>query len=381
MCADNINIQINYDELLLAFDQFIEKMKKSDCSELEINQLLKLKADTQIRSKLDKDLIEMLKELTQTDKLELYSKEEYPNVINKIDNKSCVIYFKRANIFKVYPPQKLQEYFFGQISTALRHKDDIYEVVNRDNPQKIIIIIDGSIESELNKIRNYIFSFLTQNIYPELKQTDITIFKNNMGNLEILINGIYVKNYSEKEAIIKQLLDYIENEEKNVESPVQLGKIGARQIKELHNADTFLIPERKVCVENYLSEPLHKYVSNIKDCKPITINNVINIVNTGNNNHILVNTGNIDISDNNDETDELTNFINFIKDTKPKWYKAGTWMFISELYDKFKEVCDSTMSVNKFSRQSHGLLFTKKEVKYIDKKQGRAVLLFKYDKL
>jgi len=83
------------------------------------------------------------------------------------------------------------------------------------------------------------------------------------------------------------------------------------------------------------------------------------------------------------DSDELfmNQFIEYIKQKKPKWYTGGSWMFINDLYEKFNEKHDSSMSINKFSRESYGRLFIKKEVKYIDKKQGRAVLLFKLDKL
>jgi len=372
------------EDQLAILQNCLERLNKTEHDDDILEKVQTMIDDAQQRSKLDKDLINLLHCLSESDGSKLYQKKEYSEIISKIDKSSVVIYFKKANVFKVYTPQTLESYFIGQSNTALKNKGDIYEVVNKNTPQKIIILIDASISSDLNKIRDYIFKFLTLKVCPDLNESDLTIFNNHQTkHLEILINGIYVNNYEEKEVIIKQLIDYIENEEMNKENPLDIGKIEPRRVKEFTDAEVFLIPDRKICTANNTYDPLRKYVSNVNNCRALTIEgNTINIINvSGDNNTILLNgdQNNLVSPEEPENIDEIQDFIYHIKETKPLWYKEGSWMLINALYTKFKEFCDSSISVNKFSRDTHLRLFKKKDVKYINKKQGRVVLLYSFN--
>lgn len=383
--TDHETFKQSEDQLAVLTD-CLERLRKTEHDGDMIEKLQNMIDDAHQRSKLDKDLINLLQSLSEVDGSKLYQKKEYSEIMSKIDKSSVIIYFKKANVFKVYTPQTLESYFIGQSNTALKNKGDIYEVVNKNTPQKIIILIDGSISSDLHKIRDYIFKFLTLKVCPDLNESDLTIFNNHQTkHLEILINGIYVNSYEEKEVIIKQLIDYIETEEMNKENPLDIGKIEPRRVKEFTDAEVFLIPERKVCVENNKYESLKKYVSNINNCRALTIQgSTINIINVqGGTNTILVNGDqhNESLNEESDTIDDIQNFIDYIKHDKPSWYKGGSWVFINTLYEKFGDFCDSNMNINKFSRGVHTKLFKKKATKYINKKQGRAVLLFAFDNI
>lgn len=366
---------------LLNLENAITGMRSAGYPEVIIEQLIKIQNDARIYKKLDHELLNLLKEFSVIDKSVIYEKNQYSEVIKNIDSSSFVIYFKNAGIFKVYTPDILNSYFHNQVITALKKNTEIYEIVDRQKPQKIIIIIDGSIEKELNKIHDYILNFFIKYDKNLLKK-DIITFKNPItNNLEILVNGIYVKNYNVKEIIIKELLDHIETEERKIEHPIDIGKIESRRICDIPNTDMFLIPLKKDPTGNMSVDAIMQYVSNITDCRAIGGNiNIINIIN-GNNNNINSDNNTVIINDSNDDTDEIQNFVNHIKSNQPKWYTEGKWIFINKLYEKFKQFNDSDLSIGKFSQTGINRLFSKRANKFIDNHQGRAVLLLKYDKL
>lgn len=348
-----------------------------------IDNLIKVQLETQAYKGLDHALIQVLKELSEIDKMPIYQKNQYSEVMKNIDNTSFVIFFKNAGLFKVYTPTILEQYLHGQIITTREFKktSEIYEVVDRKRPQKIIIIIDGSIENELNKIREYIFTFFSK-YADSLDKKDIVSFKNPITkNLEILVNGMYVKNYEDKELIISNLLSYIESEEQKIESSLDIGKIAPRRMCEIPNADIFLIPQKKDILDASALDIIHKYISDTSNC--VLLNGSINIINVTNSiigsNNKNNNIGTIIEIDN--DKDDLQTFLNYIKDNKPAWYLEGKWIFISELYNKFQETCDSDITIANFSKNGIDVLFTKRETRRINKKQGRAVLLKKYKDL
>lgn len=385
--ADNIeisnaNIHDKNMDIIDTISNLIIQYKAEGYPEYLIDNLIKVQLETQAYKGLDHALIQVLKELSEIDKMPIYQKNQYSEVMKNIDNTSFVILFKNAGLFKVYTPTILEQYLHGQMITNREFKktSEIYEVVDRKRPQKIIIIIDGSIENELNKIREYIFTFFSK-YADSLDKKDIVSFKNPITkNLEILVNGMYVKNYEDKELIINNLLSYIESEEQKMESSLDIGKIAPRRMCEIPNADIFLIPQKKDILDSSALDIIHKYISDTSNC--VLLNGSINIINVtnsiiGNNNINNIGT----TTDVDTEKDNIETFVNFIKENKPTWYLEGKWIFISELYSKFQETCDSDITIANFSKNGIDVLFTKRETRRINKKQGRAVLLKKYKDL
>ncbi len=368
-------------------NDLINIFRNSNYPDHLLESLIKLRDDTASYNELDHALISLLKDLSSIDNTPIYQKNQYSEIVNKIDETSFVIYFKRAGIFKVYPPNTLQQYMHGQVASypELRRDNEIYEVVSKKNPQKIIIIIDGSIEEELTKIRDYVFEFFSK-YNGTLDKKDILSFKNPITkNLEILVNGMYVKNYEDKEILIRQLLDYIEEEERKKKYPLDIGKIEPRRLCEIPGADMFLIPQKRDEITKTV-DTLLSYVSNINGCKLIGGNTInINIINSNNTNSNIGNTETnstlVVHESEGSTTNDIDMFIDHIKENEPDWYVGGKWIFINVLYEHFVEICGLNINKNTFSKIGMNKLFTKRDNKYMDKKKGRAVLLIKIDKL
>jgi len=370
---------------LYVLNEAIEKLKIAGYPKSLIDQLVQSQVDATTYKGLDHDLIRALKDLCVEDNTKVYEKNKYIEVTKTIDSNSFVIYFKKAGIFKVYSPEKLKNYFHGQVSTRHNLKEtDIYEVVDRNHPQKIIVIIDGSIREELTKIRDYVYTYFSR--YDDtLDRKDIITLEDPLTKtLEILVNGLYVKNYEDKETFIRGLLKYIEDEERKIGFPFDLRKIETWRVSDIPNTDMYLIPQKKNNNNNNNIELMHKYVSSVQNCRLLG-NTVINInINTNVNSNNVNSTsivGNSNLVQESETNDDLQVFIDYIKENKPSWYTPNKWIFTTDIYDKFIEICNSNMTKNKFSRDGQGILFSKKENKYIQNKQGRAMLLLPYNKL
>jgi hypothetical protein len=271
----------------------------------------------------------------------------------------------------------------------LKKTTDVYELVDNNRPQKIIIIVDGSIKKELAKIREYIFAFFEQHDIC-LDKKDIIAFQDPVtNNLEILINGIYVENYKNKEIFIRKLLQYIEVKERDVGFSFELDKIKTWKPSEIDGAEMYRIPQRKHNLDSTKLDHLPEYITNIQNCRlldgsiTIIINNNINGNNNKNNisvgTHVVTNSPTV--VDVNDTNDIIQEFATYIKNNKPKWYTPNKWMFTNTLYEHFIETMDTDMTKNTFSKNGIDILFSKRGDKYIDSVKGRSLLLLPYNKL
>lgn len=389
------SIETSNPELNL-LDTAIQQMQNLGYPDRIISQFLKCQRDATHWKNLDHELLELLKDLYLEDKLVQYEKHQYSEIINNIDEGSYVIYFKNAEVFKVYSPKNIDTLTnHMNTRTILKKTQDVYEIVDKNHPQKIIIIIDGSVKAELTKIRNYVFMFFSK--YDDLlNRKDIITFQDPVtNNLEILINGLYVKNYENKENFVKKLVQYIETEERKLGSDASfdIEKIKNWRYCEIPGAEMYRIPQRKQNLDSDKMNHVSEYVANVQNCRllgntvHIIINNgtIGNIGNNNTNNHHGNNTitteSNIEELEDVESCDEIQEFVKHIRDTHPTWYKPGKWMYTKDLYSQFVKLCGSEISKDKFSKNSINVLFSKRGNIKVKNIQGRAVLLLPYTKL
>lgn len=333
---------------------------------------------------LDQKLRSILKDLSTIEKTPLYETSEYSEVMNCIDASSYVISFKNAGLFKVYTPEMLSTLNM-QANSQFRGMNEIYEVVNHSSRQKIIIIIDGSVEHEMEKIKKYVMIFFEKQ-KDKLHNDDIISYKNPVtGNFEMMINRS-VKNFNEKKEIVQKLTSFIADEEhKSGKKTGIYSKIDYMTDSNIINTDLFLIPSKRGLNINPQDWLAHHVQTN--NSKMPSVVNIYNINNTGDGNVTVGNHNDNSITKKNtkssitNKNSNIQQFVNHIKSTKPSWYKGGEYITINNLYKQFIKVTKSTMTCSIFSKKCKDVLFSKSLNNTIDGVTARRVNLWDIDDL
>lgn len=330
---------------------------------------------------LDKKLVEILKDLSDVERTPLYENSEYSEVIKNIDASSYVISFKTAGLFKIYTPEMLSTLNM-QANSQFKGVNEIYEVVNRDSRQKIIIIIDGSVEDEVEKIKNYVIAFFEKQ-QDKLHGDDIISYRNNStGRFEMMINR-FVNNFNEKKEIITKLTSFISEEEDRIGGTTNIEcKITCRTVSNIPNTDVFLIPSKRGMNINPMDWLPHHVQA------PSNATNVFNIYNIMGENHNIAigndnNVTNIEkkVNKTSKKQSDVQIFVEYIKNNRPSWYREGEFIIVNDLYIQFKKITKSTLPCNMFSKKFKDVLFSKSIVNRIDGVHARRVKLWNLDEL
>ncbi len=314
-----------------------------------------------ICSDLDYSLIEDLRLVSQDENSELYDTDSFKSIAHKIDKKSIIIYFKTADSFRIYNEKNFAQFQNRVFNTFKEHKE-IYEVIDNDRPQKIIIIAKTEDLEELDKIKKYIAEY-GATIGQVISDEDIMTFKNSASNsIEIIINKFYVPNATAKDVFVSKLLDYISRKEKSGDIYETLAiKFNGSVISPIDNTSLVLIPHRKdllgasqhtdIISECYLTrEPtivninVNANIQNVLSAKNITLNNIVN------NNNV------IEESNDSDETDDP--FIEQLRDETPEWFVPGKVIKYDILYDEYISKYNP-ISKRAFTAQYENVLYKK----------------------
>lgn len=358
-------------------DVVITKLMAAGYPKSVIDSVVKARDDIVAYDALDKKLIEILKDLSSIEKTPLYETVEYSEVIKSIDSSSYVISFKNAGLFKVYTPEMLSTLNM-QANSQFKGVNEIYEVVNRDSRQKIIIMIDGSVENEVEKIKNYVMAFFKKQ-QDMLHDDDIISYRNPItGDFEMMINR-FVNNYNEKKEIVSKLTTFIGEEEEKIGGTTKMeSKISYRTISNIKNADIFPIPAKRGLNINPIDWlPHHVQASS----NPSNSTNVFNIFNITGENIAIGNDNNVSniektVTRQPKQKNDIQIFVEYIKNNKPSWYKEGNYVKISDLYEQFKKVTRSTILCNMFSKKVKNILFSESVVNTIDGINARRAMLW-----
>ena len=323
---------------------------------------------------IDKEMVKRLKSIFSND---LFKKEKFADIIKAIEQGSTVVYFKSAQLFKVYKKTELETLLGGQIRTIYKQLDESYEIVPNDSKQKIIILGDISLADSIEHIKTYIVSFMISEGLLNFTDNDIVCYKSK-DTIEIIINDYYVENRTEHDEVVKKLLKYIFQQGKNTKI---VQKINTNPFSEFDGVKMVSMPSNKKLLATEYIEPLLTMISNVTECSKFKNN--INLNLTIHNDH-SVNNNSINTTNNiiqTDNVDIIQTFIDYILDERPDWYNQGQWMLVGTLYIKFVERCGSSLSKIQFSTRAINNLFSRKAHKVIDSTRGRAVLLFTYEYL
>jgi len=321
---------------------------------------------------IDKEMVERLNDIFSND---LVKKEKFSDIVKAIGQGSTVVYFKSAQLFKVYKKTELESLLGGQIRTIYKQLNESYEVISNDSKQKIIILGDVSLADSIERIKKYIVQFMISEGILNFTDNDIVCYKGKE-SIEIIINDYYVENQSEHDEVVKKLLKYIFQQEKNTKI---VQKINTNTFSEFDGVKMVSMPSEKQLLATEYIEPLLTMISNVTQCSGFK--NQINLsvtihdhsVNTTNNNNIV-----------NEPMDQISTniyeFIKHIRDEKPEWYKESTWVKKDILLEKYNELYEP---VNKksFDIMFRNRLYISEKRKMVDKVRYMFVELFKISEL
>ncbi len=285
---------------------------------------------------MDKNLLLHLKDIADMHDEPLITSDKYADLLKKINNNSIIVYFKSANIFRVYDASQISTDLTNHLNGNFRKNKHMYEVVPNDLPQKIIIMCEKGIISHIDTIKNYVIEYLKTKNIVDINDSDIKLFENESGIIELIINGFYVSNSKERDSIVGGLMRFIDLKEKN---SAMTNKMKCQEFTPFDDSQIVSMPNCKTQIGGQSFNFVDMLIRNLDECKSITNGNVyINIVQA--NSIANVNTGTINKFkhvNNTTQSDKIGDFVKYIKLNKPKWYKPGTLINKNVVYDKYIE--------------------------------------------
>jgi len=298
---------------------------------------------------------------------EIIPDTEFPNHVHTINNNSLIIHIKKAQIYKVYNHENLED-FQNDDNTIYRKSSNgpIYEVVRDEYPQKLIIMVNDDIkESQLLEIKTDIIEFIKKNpAFSKTTTSDVNAFSID-GNTEFVLSSVRMDNIYEKEKIIERFILFLKRLGKNVlASKIQIRVAGSL----VEGVRMYKMPYAKISLDNNKYDIVDQLITTPSKTPPVIINNNTYIINNGGTiNNGTVNTGTVNNINSIENVNlvkaskkTLTTFKNHIKTTKPTWYIENTYVdftIIEKAYRAYFEDMDIHTSI--ISRQLNSLIFTK----------------------
>jgi len=330
-------------------DQYLNSLIESK-TDIKVIQLLQKTIDRAIKfNNLDHDFIDTLKYVAEHEGSHLFDTDNYSSIVQELAKDSMVIYFKTADLFKVYESDDFDENFLKRIRTNYKKGREIYEVVDDSRPQKILVIIKSDNMEEIIKIKKYIVQF-AKHTHP-ISEDDLMTFNNEIsGETEIVINKFYVPNSHARSEFILKLLQFITSKEKNTNISDKMKLSTASPIE---NTSIVLIPELKRLIDQSLSKETEGYLT--KKSPVININ--INIENMQNIQKANVVQQAAVINNISSDGDDSDGFIEFLRETPPAWYVIGKIVEYDRLYDEYSTF--GSLTKKSFTMKYFNLLFTK----------------------
>lgn len=370
--------------------ELLAELEQEKLDDETIDMLTKFLKTKKKRLMLDKDLVNHIKSMFKEGCVKDNKQKHYQALLKDLQDEDIIIYFKDADKLVLYETTQIMDFII-----RFDASDNIYEVVNNDKPQKIIIVGDSSINSDIKKVKRIIIDFMKKKNL-EVCSDDIFVFDNTVENkTEFLITSVCVNDEKEKREFINDLIKYIN---KNV-------KDGDKIVKKLKKK--MLIPDINTEIEDasschisfssngkkllgYEDEYIPKrllrnadmfkkfLVSNVKNCNNlnpsvVNVNIVQNIVHNDGGN---VNIGNDNVITINNS--KYKSIVSELKKKKPSWYRPGVSLKKTEIYEHFlNDFKKHDLSERQFWKEMKNYIVSSEERVQIDGKRYRCVTLKK----
>lgn len=329
-----------------AIDSVITDLMGKHSDKQVISLLQKARERAEKYNSLDHEFIDVLKEIAKNDGKDLYDSEQYASLVNELHENAIVIYFKSADLFRVYTPEEFETKFTYRINAEYRRSKDIYEVVNNSHPQKVIMIIKSDDMSELNKIKGYIVQY-ARTAGHSITENDLLIFKNTAsGESEIVINKIVVPNAQARTDFIVKLTQYITNAEKSTNTA---NKVKLIDLSPIDAAAIYLVPELKQLLNQPIKREKDGYVNP-------SVSVVVNIgsINVQNiHTQVFQQGGILNINTFDTGEDVLEKLLSDL----PEWFVEGSEIEYDTLYGHCAGLVDYPLSKKNFTKKYENILF------------------------
>jgi len=353
--------------------KMMEELLEEDVDDTVKDGFIAMKAIIDNYESIDKDMVERLNDIFSNN---LIKKKEYADIIKAIGQGSTVVYFKSAQLFKVYKKTELETLLGGQLRTIYKQLNESYEVVPNESKQKIVMLCDSSLEDKIEPIKTHIVQFMINEGITQFTNKDIVCYKGKDA-LEIIINDYYVDSQEEHDKIVQKLLKYITQQEKssNIERYIATGTYS-----EFDGVKMIPMPsEKELFATNYI-EPLLTMISNVQECNgfknQIHLNITINNNNVDNSVDNSINTTNNTTIHESQESNEnnLYDFIKHIREDRPDWYKESKWIKKDIILEKYNEKYEN------ISKRAMSMMF--KDILYKhEKRQAENKIRYMFVKL
>jgi len=325
---------------------------------------------------VDKDLLIRLKDIANIRKEQLMTGDQYPDLLKKISKDSIIIYFKSADVFRVYDGSQVTSDLTNHLNADFSKNKDIYEVIPNDLPQKIIIMCEKGIAGHMKDIISYVIEFMESKGVKGMKESDIRTFENDSGFVEIIVNGFYAANYDEREKIVRGLMRFIDLKEKN---SMVTDKMRRHEFTPFENTQMVAMPNCKTQLDGRGFNLVDVLIRNIDQCKNLSTGNV------------YINIGTLNVADTVNMADTINNnmspkkkktvvgdFCSYIKTNKPDWYTPEKWIPKDLLRNKYIEQFGN-ITGPKFHKIFVDKIFKNSRRATIKGDRVTQVLLFHYD--
>lgn len=298
---------------------------------------------------------------------EIISDLEFENKLGSIDSDSLIIYVKKAQLFKVYKPERIGD-FENDDNTKYRRKENgpVYEVVRDAHPQRLLIVInDDMVEDQIQTIKRHIVKYIDEHVeFEKIAINDLKVY-NNDNSTEFLIRSIKFGNIYERDRFIENFTKYMIHENAGIANKIQLRPPIYIDGVRLYDDGQIL---------NSIEHLVTPFVSNAPPQQaPVVINNII----INNNNSTTINNSGTIKTKNKVGVPKKTlqTFYKYIYDTKPKWYVEGKSVnidIVEKAYRKYFNDNDTTLPIiskklnDLFSKTSRSNGITKKTLVTFD---------------
>jgi hypothetical protein len=307
-------------------------------------------------TELDLNLQEYMYSTKNTN--EIVSCLDFPQKIKDTSDDSLIIYIKKAQIYKIYNADTLDE-FEQDVGTHYRKSETgpAYEVVRDSAPQKLMIVVQDDVAiDKVQNIKNLIIEFTKNNpMFENIAMSDLLVY-NSDSNTEFVVSSITFENIQEKETFIESFIMFTQNNgEKDLARKIQL----RHPPSNIPNTRYYELPCSKTCISDNDKGILDKLITPQTNTS-VVINNTF-IIQNGNNNSVSCGVVTTNINKSAKTTKKsIKTFCKYLYETKPEWYIEDTFVTINTIETAYRDYFnDYDTAKSMISRQLNGILFNR----------------------